>query len=172
MFGCKVGVGLTSKRKKGVNMFGFGKKKEKKEGLVTENYDSGQKRTETNFWKGMKHGPFTGWYENGSISLKGEYNFRNKYRIWTTWNENGNKISETEFDEYGKQIGLSISWYENGNMKARCQMHEDWIHGTYETWHSNGVMSERFQAKFGEKDEDGECTTWDEDGNVTSGKIH
>jgi len=142
-------------------MFGFGKKKN---GLETEHYPNGQKKSEINYAKGAEHGPIKMWHENGNVALEGEFYFGQQYGVITSWHENGNKSGHVEYDKNGTQIGLSISWYENGNMKARCEMHQGWIHGTYETFHPNGVLSESFQAKYGSKD--GESTSYDENGNV------
>lgn len=142
-------------------MFGFGKKKD---GLVKEFYDSGQKKTETNFFKGVEHGSFTCWYENGSIGLKGGFYFGHRYGFFTTLSENGSKLSEIEFDKSGDQIGLSITWYESGKIKSQCEMVNDKVHGTWIEWHENGQKKREFEAKFGHKD--GKSIEWDTEGNV------
>ena len=63
-----------------------------------------------------RNGPFTMYYPNGNIKMKGNFQFNRKVGTWTYYYENG---CEKLIGEYvnGRPCGAYSKFYENGFLK-------------------------------------------------------
>ena len=68
-----------------------------------QKHENGQKRLETDFVDGLRHGKQIDWYENGQKQQEDDYvtGLQNGKSI--SWSENGHKQQEVNY-KYGKQI--------------------------------------------------------------------
>jgi antitoxin component YwqK of YwqJK toxin-antitoxin module len=117
----------------------------KKEGLLVDGkmitytdfdwYDNGQKKEETTFKDGIKHGLNNWWYENGQMKFEGRYKDGKGDGLVTGWYENGHKKQEITYKD-GEEDGLNTYWYENGMKKSTYKV-EERIHVDFE-WYENG----------------------------------
>lgn len=86
----------------------------KKDGLVTEWHENGQKKGEAIFKDGKKDGRETVWHENGQKEWEGTYKDGKLHGLWTWWDKDGQKVKELTYKD-GEFHGLSTWWDENGN---------------------------------------------------------
>ena len=106
-------------------------------GFVKEYYDSGAKRSITQYYNGQLHGITKMWYESGKLShlrLFKEGKAHGEFR--TYWRNGVIKSSSSYY--HGKRHGLCESWYDNGVMMC-CQqyvMGKRW--GVEKRWDDKG----------------------------------
>jgi len=92
------------------------------DGVITEYYENGQKRSEVTYKDGKEDGKWTRWHENGQKSGEGTYkSYENKYQLseldglYTNWYENGQKRREETYKD-GELISEKY-WNEDGSVK-------------------------------------------------------
>jgi antitoxin component YwqK of YwqJK toxin-antitoxin module len=133
-----------------------------KDGLFTEWYENGQKKSKGTFNDyGRRHGLWTKWYENGQKKSEGTFFFGVSNGLYTVWYENGQKDSEITYKD-GEQDGLYTLWYENGQKKQEGTLKDGKIDGLSTHWYENGQKKTKGTFKDGK--EDGLWTGWDENG--------
>ena len=85
--------------------------------------------------------PFSGWVkaqdDNGSLHELGKLNEGQKHGIWTTWNKNGRKQSQIEYNR-DVMDGTYLEWYSNGELKAKGQTKEGEMDGRWIDCYENG----------------------------------
>ena len=110
------------------------------QGITTQWWESGQKKSEAHFVDGVQHGPQSVWYQGGEKWSQVTYNHGRPTGVLTAWYPNGNKQQEMHYDDNGAKHGLYTVWYENGERK----MELEFVHGRrrgFETqWNSEGVI--------------------------------
>ena len=84
------------------------------DGVITEYYENGQKRSEVTYKDGKEDGKWTRWHENGQKSSEGTYKDGKQDGKWTGWYENGEKRYEGIYKD-GKKIE-EIWWDRDGNV--------------------------------------------------------
>lgn len=116
--------------------------------------------------------PYTGkaveLYENGNVSLEGEFQNGKANGEETWWFENGNKNSLVTFLD-GVRHGPHLVWYESGQLQIDvCYTHgkRDGRHAVY--YESGQVRSE---AHFSGEQLEGTYTTWYENGSKRSERV-
>jgi antitoxin component YwqK of YwqJK toxin-antitoxin module len=65
------------------------------------------------FDKGLKHGKWTRYFENGLVSAIGFYSLGNKSGTWLVFDESGKKRFEFSYQN-GLKSGTWTNWDENG----------------------------------------------------------
>ena len=147
----------------------------KLEALKTDWYESGEKKSETNWKNGAQDGLFTFWHENGQ--KKGQENWMDGKLdgLSTFWYENGTKETEGHFKS-GKPIGLQTFWYENGTKERQVNYKNGKIDGLNTSWYEN--RQKRTEGNFKDGKLDGISTFWHKNGqkgfenNYKSGVLH
>jgi antitoxin component YwqK of YwqJK toxin-antitoxin module len=133
----------------------------KLEGLKTGWYESGEKKSETN-WKGGKlEGLSTFWHENGQKKEESDFKDGKPDGLSTFWHENGTKESEINTNN-GKQDGLSTFWYGNGKKKSESTLKDGKLEGLTKEWHANGTKKSEINWKSGKQE--GLSTFWHKNG--------
>ena len=126
-----------------------------KNGKELQFYNNGAKKSETNYvalyetnyYAERKNGQFVEWFENGKIKAQGTYDKDRMVGTWTTYYENGNKESETNYIQNERppynsiKDGDSKTFYSNGNIKSE---------GKYKNGYENGLWL--FYKETGELD--------------------
>jgi antitoxin component YwqK of YwqJK toxin-antitoxin module len=129
---------------------------------------NGQYYSQGEMKKGLRHGTWTFWYENGQKWYEGNYKegieIGEGGSIITRY-ENGQIKSEENYKD-GKLDGKSIEWYENGQIKLEGNYKDDKSVGKVTMWHENGQKKVEANYKDGKKD--GIWTTWYENGQKMS----
>ena len=72
---------------------------------------------EGNYKDGKRDGKWTSWYEDGLKLSEGNYKDGMKDGKWTSWYENGLKWTDRNYKD-GKEDGKSTEWYSNGQIKS------------------------------------------------------
>ena len=116
--------------------------------------------------------PYTGkaveLYENGKVSLEGEFLKGKAHGEETWWYENEQRNSLVTFLE-GVRHGPHLVWYESGQLQIDvCYTHgkRDGRHAVY---YENGQV--RSEAYFNGEKLEGKYTTWYEDGSKRSERV-
>ena len=85
------------------------------QGLWTEWYPSGSKKTEAQYDRGVAVGKITWWYENGQQQAEGEFEAGKRSGTWITWHANGLKESLVEY-KAGKRATKMLTWSSEGSL--------------------------------------------------------
>ena len=85
-----------------------------KDGLHIEQYENGNKKSESNWKDGRMDGFRTFWYESGQKMVEENYKNGLQDGFHASWHENGNKKSEGNYKK-GRLDGLWTQWGWNGN---------------------------------------------------------
>ena len=72
---------------------------------------------EGNYKDGKRDGKWTSWYEDGLKLSEGNYKDGMKDGKWTSWYENGLKWTDRNYKD-GKEDGKSTEWFANGQIKS------------------------------------------------------
>ncbi len=121
----------------------------KKQGLVTNLYESDKVKSTTNYKDGKLHVVKTNWGKDGQKSSE------------VTW-EKGWKYKEKKYKN-GKKHWVDTGWYENGQKTSEVTWKDNNLHGMNVWWYENG-MKEKEQYYF--HAEVRGTIFWDEEGNV------
>ena len=76
------------------------------------------------------------------------------------WDENGQKISETNYKE-GKKDWLETLWHENGQKKQEMNYKNGELHGLWTEYRENGS---KFETNYKNGKKDGLSTLWGKSG--------
>ena len=116
-----------------------------------------------------KHGLYKSYYKiSGKLQREGSYERGKNIGRWTTWYDNGQKESETDYSKYTPYRVLT-EWHENGKMmsqeyyKKNSEGKDDWIESKNVGWHENGQKSYEGSA---DKYTDGIASEWHENGQL------
>jgi antitoxin component YwqK of YwqJK toxin-antitoxin module len=113
--------------------------------------------------------PFTGraveLFDNGNISLEGEFceGLAHGEEVW--WFENGNKNSLVTY-LHGERHGPHLVWYESGQLQIDVCYSHGQRDGRHAVYHENGQV--RSEAHFSKDKLKGTYTTWYEDASKRS----
>ena len=141
---------------------------------------NGQKKDETTYKDGKKHGLYTSWYDNGQKEKEATfkdgkelgpvtekwYGYVRKYYVKEVqeWFENTIKDGK----EHGPVTGW-YGWYKNGQKEYEYEFtfKAGKLHGRYTEWYENGQKREETTCKAGKILS---RKKWDEDGILTKEK--
>ncbi len=112
-------------------------------------YENGEKKEETEYGNKEKHGKAFKWYENGQIEEEEEFFNEKPHGKHVGWYENGNKRYEVEWNK-GKIHGLSIHYDEKGNKKNEFN-YENNILKMKKYYYKNGNKKEEIEHNGKEK---------------------
>jgi hypothetical protein len=68
--------------------------------------------------KGKNVGRTADFFESGAKKEEGQYEDHFAEGVWTAWDEEGNRISETNFKR-GSKEGIETIWYPGGEIKSQ-----------------------------------------------------
>lgn len=85
--------------------------------LKKEYYDAEQTqlKSETDFYKGMPHGPYFEYYKNGKFLRKGFYHYGKEDSVWTFYFDDGNLKAVERFFR-GKKYGTNRYYFKSGKI--------------------------------------------------------
>jgi antitoxin component YwqK of YwqJK toxin-antitoxin module len=142
-----------------------------KDGEIKTYWETGNIKQIENYKRGLNDGVIESYRLDRSLIFKGNYvnNYKDGSWIWyylngkkmkqqlyesmvakkiTGWNEDGQKISEVEYDGM-LYNGNYIVWYDNGNKKEHKIYKNNQLEGKWIEWHSNGIKRGEGNMKFG-----------------------
>ena len=103
------------------------------------------------FNKGIRHGPFAQYHDNGQLEIKGTYIGGKRDGPWVFYHDNGQLWVEGTL-KVGVKDGLWISYYENGQLAYKGSFLNGYRDGPWVWYNNNGVESWRSGTyKNGEK---------------------
>jgi antitoxin component YwqK of YwqJK toxin-antitoxin module len=103
-----------------------------------------------NYNKGLQHGLWMDYYENGALKDSGYYADGRMNGSWTYWYENGNLASNSIFKS-NLQHGLWKDYYDNGKIKSEGRLAEGKMIGDWKSYYPTGQLREEFEYKSNEK---------------------
>jgi len=130
------------------------------DGIWQEWYETGEKKLQGTYSRGLKVGAWTGWHTNGKESLSGTYVNGKEEGEWTEWHSNGKQSahghyvdgekdgewrtrypdgtfeSVEDFDK-GTPIGQWVTWYQNGTRKSHGEYRNGVREGRWVRYHDN-----------------------------------
>ena len=112
----------------------------KKDGLWTDYYENGQKRSVETYKDGKKDGLYTYWHED-VLMYEGTYKDGKEDGLWTKWYVNGQKNYEGT-SKNGKREGLWTDYYENGQKMTVRTYNDGKLMNSEKCWDKNGIEKE------------------------------
>jgi antitoxin component YwqK of YwqJK toxin-antitoxin module len=154
-------------------------------GVVFDNYENGQLRTQSTYKKGKLSGNYKSWFDNGQVFC--ECNYWNglldgKYAVWNEqgqlinecyyvngdlhgknniWDDNGQLIQEFNYIR-GAKDGLNREWFSNGQLKTEENYENLLKDGTFNTWNESGQLIKEDFYSAGNLT--GDCKEWYDNG--------
>ena len=89
----------------------------KKDGLWTDYYENGQKRSVETYKDGRKDGLYTYWHED-VLMYEGTYKNGKEDGLWTRWYENGQKMTVRTYKD--EELISQNCWDEDGS-ETECE---------------------------------------------------
>ncbi len=126
-------------------------------------HENGQLKKEQIYRQGRLHGPMISWYANGQKAQQGQYVNGLREGLWTSWHENGQKATEGHF-LHDKEHGVWLAWHENGQLMLRGQYRNGNKEGLWKSWYPNGTLNS--ELTFKDNQPHGWERIWDEEGNI------
>jgi antitoxin component YwqK of YwqJK toxin-antitoxin module len=131
-------------------------------GGIRHSSSSGSRRHSSGGWRKKEDGLHTEWYENGQKKSEGTFKDGKGDGLYTSWYENGQKKLEIQ-KKNGDYDGLVTSWYENGQKKSEGTYKDSKRYGLFQSWYENGQKSSERTFKDGELISE---KIWNQDGSV------
>ena len=111
---------------------------------------------------GNNNGLYTSWNENGQKVSEGTYKDGEKDGLWTQLNPVFNQMEEGTYKD-GKKDGLWTMWNEDGQKKREGSFKDGNSDGPFTVWYKNGQKKSEGTYKDGKLISSKE---WNEDGSV------
>jgi hypothetical protein len=127
-------------------------------GLPPEHDKVGCKTT-----NGKNAGRLTKFYLSGIKKEEGHYEDHFAEGLFTSWDEQGQKVSESPFVR-GKKHGLETIWYPGGGIKSQRPYVEGQRHGVVYIW--DDKERKRTAVPYEHGKQHGSEARWDIDGNL------
>ncbi len=118
-------------------------------GLMTEWYESGQKKNEMTYKNGNQHGEGRMWYANGQLKSKGFFIDNIPDGEMTLYYENGQMQAKVTY-ENGQRVGIMKDWYPNKQLKRTLYFKDGKRHGPVKAWSETGVLKAEGEYKENE----------------------
>src|ERR1044071_913249 len=128
--------------------------------LKKEYYDNEQTqlKSETDYYRGMPHGPFYEYYKNGKVSRKGYYYRGKEDSVWTFYFDDGNTKAIERFSR-GKKNGTNVYYFRSGKiaqitkftLAAKKNVYFDLADSVWTAFHENGKVKSRETFVNGKK---------------------
>lgn len=115
----------------------------------------------------LPDGIWTEWYDNGQKKSEGEYLLGMRVGLWTEWHANGQKAAETEYVD-GVEEGRRARWLKSGQIEREAMFRAGKRHGHSRDWHSNGQL--QAEGDFANGKRAGHWQFWNADGSVDSAR--
>lgn len=120
------------------------------EDTIVSAYPSGNIKEQYVVINGQKNGPYTFFYENGTIWQTGNYKNDRLESKWLIYNQKGTIKQIANYSE-GKREGKQSFYYENGMLMQQFFCSRDSIEGMVEIYSDIGYLVERIQHKNNKK---------------------
>lgn len=104
-----------------------------------------------------------GWYDNGQMYEYARYGYTSQMIEYVSWDEKGQKISESLFSDDEKTVGYDRDWYSNGQLQSQSHNRNGSIFGAEDEWYPNGQLKSH---KDDAKENEGWSFEWYENGQM------
>jgi len=110
-------------------------------------------------------GPYESFYDSAKSKEREKGCQKDDYPVglWTTWHENGNKLSVGTYNDNHERVGLWQFWYEDGNPHSSLNYIAGTPHGHCVWYYSNG--KKEMQGKMDMAKKTDKWEEWYENGN-------
>lgn len=120
------------------------------EGMMTEYWLNGIKKTEAMYADSVLNGSFKKWYANGKAEWEGFYTKGINTGRWISYHPNGVKSAEGRYDESGKTIDTYTEYDYRGKMTSRISGYsEGEPNGTQTYYFPDGTVQARLILENG-----------------------
>ena len=135
--------------------------------LKKEYYDAEQTqlKSETDYYKGMPHGPYYEYYKNGKVSRKGFYDYGKEDSTWLFYYDDGSLKALERFVK-GKKWGTNAYRYKNGQIAQITKFTNNLPDSTWVSFYENGKTKSEESFVNGKKE--GEWKYYYDNGQLES----
>ena len=117
-------------------------------GILIENYTDGKKKSQTEYYKGVKWGKELKWYYSGQLYTERFYYDGMKDSTNTGYWPNGNKKFVYQFSK-GNYDGSFKEWYPDGSLSIWMNYKNGKEDGSQRGWRENGKLFINYVVKNG-----------------------
>jgi antitoxin component YwqK of YwqJK toxin-antitoxin module len=108
-------------------------------GKLVTHYENGTIKMESSFKKGMKHGEFRVYFNNGQLNEIRYYRKNVMSGHWITWNEKGIRVGEAGYKN-GLKHGKWLVWSDEGNLLYEMYYSKGIKRGTWKNYNEQGEV--------------------------------
>lgn len=119
-----------------------------KDGYFKQWFENGQLSISGNYKDNKENGKWTSFYNTGKIEEEGSYENGQKAGIWKQFAENGQVLRELTF-KAGELNGLQKWWFSGGQKHREATYENDKLNGTQITWNEDGSIKTKFVFEYG-----------------------
>jgi|GEM_PF-2542057 len=101
--------------------------------------------------KGVLDGPYLSLYEDGTLSIKGDYKGGSRSGAWQFNYQNGQPAVQGDF-QFGVRMGAWKEWHWMASPKIEGQFQFNRKDGLWREYHNNGKLKAEGQYKRGQKE--------------------
>lgn len=120
-------------------------------GIVNDYYDNQNLKSTAEYFEGIKHGYYFGWYANGNKWFERFYFNGNKSGSHLGWHRNQLQMFIYEFDQMGRYHGVVKDWYMNGQLAKHFNFENGKEAGSQKMWEIDGRIKANFFTINGER---------------------
>jgi len=111
-------------------------------GILLDLYPDGSRKSRSTLSRGRLHGISEGWYTNGILQVREEFENGVSHGRRTKWFPSGGVMSEAAI-EHGGIVGMFRRWHENGTVAEEIEMKDNVPDGVSRAFYpSGGLMAE------------------------------
>lgn len=111
----------------------------------------GYVEAEIAFVNNMPDGNVMGWYENGSLRVKGMFKAGKKIGMWREWYPNQQLKKTNFFNNNGEIDGVFLSFYQNGSVEMNISYSNGKLNGLFQKFDIKGNLLELSKYREGKK---------------------
>ncbi len=117
-------------------------------GQVVGFYHNKQRRIESHYQAGQRHGVEVAWFDNGQRQRTTQYANGRRHGLEATWFRSGQKSGEVQYQD-GLRHGLTRQWHAGGKLAAETHYVKGEPHGLARQWHANGKIAREVRWENG-----------------------
>lgn len=115
-------------------------------GTMIHRFQNGNIETTTQYFDGVKHGDYKGYYQNGALKFDRPYQFGEKHGVHRGYYVSGAKQFEFLF-ENGLSIGNHFEWYESGQVFRDMHFENGRERGSQKVYRPDGKLRANYVVR-------------------------
>lgn len=120
-------------------------------GVVNEYYTSSKIKSSSQYYQGKREGFYNGWHQNGTKWFERNYTNGFKTKTHLGWFDNGSLMFRYQFNNQGDYNGEIVEWYANKQKFKEFHFVDGVEDGSQKMWQPNGKIKANYVTKNGER---------------------